>query len=213
VARKKGKSRGRDSELVASVISGDMKAWERFIVQHAPNIMAIVRHVFQRYQEPLEQVDQDSILKQVFSKVAAGRYDWLKEFTDLSRIVPALQTVAAWAALGVLREKYGLFTCALRTEVRLSGRHIATSILADAPEGAQAPCIDHETLEAMVKKYMKNAGVRQARILQACYKPGQRYAQVAEGEGVPVPTVAQTVYEQRRKLAAALVKVAPEAGL
>jgi DNA-directed RNA polymerase specialized sigma24 family protein len=213
VARKKGKSRNRDADIIASVISGDMKAWERFVVLYAPNVMAVVRHVFNRYQEPMEQVDQSSILKQVFSKVAAGRYDWLKDFADLSRITPALHIIAAWAALGVLREKYGLFTCALRSEVKLSGRHIATSILAEAPEGAQAPCIDHETLEAMVKKYLKNVGVRQVRILKACYKPGQNYAAVAEGEGVPVPTVAQTVYEQRRKLAAALVKAAPRAGL
>jgi DNA-directed RNA polymerase specialized sigma24 family protein len=209
---RKTKGRNLDADVLEGILKDDPEAWRRMVVRHLRNLRAVVRLIFDTYREPVGEPDIDEVVTEVFRLVSEDHFRWLRELRTAALLEPCLRVMAAWRTLALLRSKYRVFTCALESEVKIGGTHMATAVLADPPEKERAPCVDRETADAIVAPFSDEKG-RPGRILKGVYESHRTYAQIAEKEGIPVTTVAQTLFEQRKRLADELAAAAPEAGL
>ncbi|MHC4914412.1 MAG: RNA polymerase sigma factor [Planctomycetota bacterium] len=209
---KKTKGRNLDADVLTGILADDPEAWRRLVVRHLRNLRAVVRLVFDRYREPVGEPDIDEVVTEVFGLVSQNHFRWLRELRTAAMLEPSLRVLAAWRTLALLRSKYRVFTCALESEVKIGGTHMATAVLADAPEKERAPYLERDEADALVAPIADDKG-RPGRILKGVYEEQKSYAQIAEKEGIPVTTVAQTLFEQRKRLADQLAEAAPEAGL
>jgi DNA-directed RNA polymerase specialized sigma24 family protein len=221
MARTRGRNRGRtaggssarDAALIAALLADDPQAWDRLVERHSPALRAVARLVFDRYHEPAADDDLDEVVREVFQRAAADRFEWFRSLRSPEMLSPSLRATAAWCTLGLLRAKYRVFTCALEAEAELGRRHVATAVLAAPPEGERAPLLAREDVDGLIADFMKKIGARPAKVLTAVYRKGWSYRRIAEREGLPPASVAQTLYEERVRLAAELVAAAPECGL
>jgi RNA polymerase sigma factor (sigma-70 family) len=215
--RSRGKSRsqssGRDAALLDAILANEADAWGKLVERYAPAVRAVVRVVFGRYHEPVGETDIDEVVLEVFERVASDRFQWLRALRSAAMLEPSIRALAAWRTLGLLRSKYRVFTCSLEAEVRLGDHHVATAVLARPPDRERAPYLTREDVERLIADFLAEIGDRPARILKSVYQSGKSYKQVAERDGMPVASVAQTVYEERKRLAARLVEAAPECEL
>ncbi len=212
-SRGRGKSSGRDATVLDALYANEPDAWGKLVERHAPVVRAVVRVVFERYHEPVGETDIDEVVLEVFQRVASDHFQWLRALRSPAMLEPSLRALAAWRSLGLLRSKYRVFTCSLEAEVRLGDHHVATAVLARPPEKERAPYLTREDVERLIVDFLAEIGARPARILKSVYRSGKSYKQVAERDAMPVASVAQTVYEERKRLATKLVEAAPECEL
>ena len=211
--RSRGKGSGRDGAILEALFANDPEAWGRLIERHAPSVRAVVRVVFERYHEPVGESDIDEVVLEVFERVARDRFQWLRALRSPAMLDPSIRALAAWRTLGLLRSKYRVFTCSLEAEAQVGKSHVATAVLARPPEKERAPYLTREEVDRMITEFMEEIGTRPSSLLKSVYEFGKSYKQVAERDGMPVQSVAQTVYEERRRLAGKLVEAAPECEL
>jgi DNA-directed RNA polymerase specialized sigma24 family protein len=203
----------RDAEVLRAVFANEADGWTRLLQGHAPAVRAVIRQVSERYGEPVGAEDVDEVTLEVFERVAADRFQWLKALRSADMLGPSLRALAAWRALGLLRAKYRAFTCSLESEVKLGKSHVATAVLARPPGKERAPFLTREEVDRLAGEFLEARPGRRSRILEEIYSRSRSYAEIAEKEGMPVPSVAQAVYEERRSLGERLAKAAPEARL
>jgi DNA-directed RNA polymerase specialized sigma24 family protein len=204
---------GRDAAIIQSVLANEPDGWARLLEAQAPAVRAAARLIFERYREPVTDEDLDEVTLEVFDRVAADHFQWLESLRSAEMIAPSLRALAAWRALGLLKAKYRVFTCSLEAEVKIGKSHTATAVLARPPGKERAPFLSREDVDRLVAAFMGNTTGRPARVLDSLYEHGKSYADIAGKEGVPPPSVAQMVYEERRRLGERLAKAAPEARL
>jgi len=204
---------GRDAAIIQSVLANEPDGWSRLLDAHAPSVRAVIRLVFERYREPLAEEDLDEVTLEVFERVCADRFQWLESLRSAEMLAPSLRALAAWRALGLLKAKYRVFTCSLEAEVKIGKSHVATAVLARPPGKERAPFMSREDIDRLVTAFMGNTTGRPARILDGLYVRGRSYADIAEREGIPPPSAAQMIYEERRRMGERLAKAVPEARL
>jgi RNA polymerase sigma factor (sigma-70 family) len=213
VARKRRRSAGYDTQVLTAVHEDDPQAWTQLIRRQAPAVRAVARLVFERYGEPVGEDDIDAVVLEVFERVAADRFQWLRSLSTSEMLGPSVRTLAAWRALGLLRTKYRVFTCSLESEVKLGSRHVATAVLARPPSKERAPYLNREDVDRLMAEFLEDLGERPRRLLTKVYAFRKPYKEIAGRDGMPVTSVAQTLFEARKRLAEELAKAAPEAGL
>ncbi len=209
----KGRSTSRDAEVLAAVFNYSPEGWTKLIERHGPAVRAVVRLVFDRYHEPVSDIDIDEVVLEVFERMAADRFQWLRAMHSPAMLSPSVRALAAWRTLGLLRSKYRVFTCSLESEAKLGGRHVATAVLARPPDKDRAPYLTREDVDRLLDDLLKKVGDRPARILDSVYKSKRTYKAIAKKNGMPLASVAATIYEERNRLADALAAAAPEAEL
>lgn len=207
----KGKS--REAEILEGLAEAAPDAWPRLVERYAPAVRAVVRLVFDRYHEPVGEADIDEVVLEVFERAAADRFQWLLALRSASLLEPSLRALAAWRTLGLLRSKYRVFTCSLEAEARMGKSHVATAVLARPPAKERAPFLTREDVDRLVADFLKEIGQRPTRILASIYKFRRSYKEVAAKDGMPVASVAQTAFGERKRLADRLAEAAPEAKL
>jgi DNA-directed RNA polymerase specialized sigma24 family protein len=213
-SRTKGKSAGRDAGILEALFANDPEAWGTLVARHAPAVRAVVRLVFDRYHEPVSEDDIDEVVVEVFERVASDRFQWLRALRSPAMVDPSIRTLAGWRTLGLLRSKYRVFTCSLEAEAKVGSHHVATAVLARPPSTKErAPYLTREDVDRLVGEFMEEIGKRPARLLKSVYAFGKSYGEVAERDGIPLASVAQTILEERKRLAEKLSAAAPEAGL
>lgn len=213
MARSRRRSAGHDTQVLTAVHEDDPQAWSKLIRRQAPAVRAVVRLVFERYAEPVGEDDIDEVVLEVFERVAADRFQWLRSLSTSEMLGPSVRTLAAWRTLGLLRSKYRVFTCSLESEVKLGSRHVATAVLARPPAKERAPYLNREDVDRLMSEFLEDLGERPRRLLTKVYSFRKPYQEVAARDGMPVTSVAQTLFEARKRLAEELAKAAPEAGL
>ena len=204
---------GHDAAIIEAILANEPDGWGRLLHAHGAAVRAVIRLVFDRYGEPLADEDLDETTLEVFDRVAAGRFQWLESLRTAEMLAPSLRALAAWRALGLLKSKYRVFTCSLEAEVKIGKSHVATAVLARPPGRERAPFMSREDVDRLLAAFMGNTTGRPVRILDGLYARGRSYADIAEREGVPAPSVAQMIFEERRRLGDSLAKAAPEAKL
>lgn len=202
-----------DESIIEKTLAGSSQGWSELVASHAPAVRAVVRLVFDCYREPVGPADIDEVVLEVFERAASDRFQWLTALRTASMLGPSLRVLAAWRTLGLLRAKYRVFTCSLEAEVKLAGHHVATAVLARPPEKERAPHVTRADVDQLVAEFLKEVGDRPTRILTGLYAENLAYAEIAKQEGMPMTSTAQTIFEERRRLAERLAKAAPEAEL
>ncbi len=211
--KSKGKGSGRDAAILEALFADDPDAWGKLVDRHAPAVRAVVRVVFKRYHEPVGESDIDEVVLEVFERVAQDHFQWVDALRSPAMLDPSIRALAAWRTLGLLRSKYRVFTCSLEAEAKIGKSHVATAVLARPPERERAPYLTREDVGRLITEFLGEIGSRPSRILKSVYEFGKSYKDVAERDGMPLPSVAQTVYEERKRLAEKLVEAAPECEL
>ncbi len=211
--RSKGKSTSRDAEILEGVFVYSPDGWRKLVERHGPNVRAVVRLVFDRYHEPVSDADVDEVVLEVFERMAADRFQWLRAMRSPAMLSPSVRALAAWRTLGLLRSKYRVFTCSLEAEAKLGGHHVATAVLARPPSRERAPYMTREDVDRLMDDFLQKVGDRPARVLGSLYKFKKPYAEIAKKNGMPLASVAATVHEERKRFADRLAEAAPEAGL
>jgi RNA polymerase sigma factor (sigma-70 family) len=196
-----------------ALFADDPDAWRKLVERHAPAVRAVVRVVFDRYHEPVAEADIDEVVVEVFERVAADHFQWLSALRSAAMLDPSIRALAAWRTLGLLRAKYRTFTCSLESEAKIGKSHVATAVLARPPERERAPYLTREDVDRLIDEFMAEIGERPSRILKSIYAFKKSYQNVAERDGMPLASVAQTVYEERKRLAEKLSAAVPEAEL
>ncbi len=212
-SRGKGRSTSRDAEVLDAVFSYSPEGWTKLIERHGPAVRAVVRLVFDRYHEPVSDTDIDEVVLEVFERMAADRFQWLRAMHSPAMLSPSVRALAAWRTLGLLRSKYRVFTCSLESEAELGGHHVATAVLARPPQEDRAPYLTREDVNRLLDDLLNKLGDRPKGILDGLYKFKKPYKHIAKKNGMPLASVAATIYEERNRLANSLAVAAPEAEL
>ncbi len=208
------KAPGTDAEILKAVLAHRADGWSALVARHAPAARAVARTVFDRYREPFGAGDLDEVAVEVFQRLAADDFQWLRSIEKPDLLAPSIRALAAWRALGLLRAKYHTFTCSLEAEVELRGKTVASAVLARPPSARErAPHLTREEVDRLAAEFMGHLGERQKRVLTFRYHARKKYREIADAEGIPMTSVGQIVRHERDKFAAKLAEAAPEAGL
>ncbi|HOX04926.1 MAG TPA: hypothetical protein PK280_00880 [Planctomycetota bacterium] len=203
-----------DAEMLKAVLAHQSDGWSALVAAHAPAARAVARTVFDRYREPFSPGDLDEVAVEVFGRLAADDFQWLRSLERPGLLGPSIRALAAWRALGLLRAKYHTFTCSLEAEVQLGGKTIATAILARPPSARdRAPHLTREEVDRLAADFTEALGERQKRVLTFRYHAKKKYREIADAEGIPMASVGQILRHERDRFAEILAEAAPEAEL
>jgi len=203
-----------DAELIKAVLAHRAEGWTELVARYAPVVRAVARTVFDRYREPAGAADLDAVAVEAFGRLCGYDFQWLRSLEKPDLLAPSLRALTAWRALGLLRAKYHTFTCSLEAEVKLSGRQVASAMLARPPSARErAPHLTREDVDRLAADFMEGLGERQKRVLAFRYHDRKKYREISTVEGIPLASVGQILRHERDKFGAKLAEAAPEAGL
>lgn len=210
----KDKAPGNDAEILKAILSHRAEGWSALVARHAPAARAVAHAIFDRYREPFGPGDLDEVAVEVFARLAADDFQWLRSLEKPELLAPSVRALAAWRSLGLLRAKYHTFTCSLEAEVEIGGKTVASAVLARPPSSRErAPHLTREEVDRLVAEFTEHLGERQKRVLTFHYHAKRKYREIADAEGIPMTSVGQIVRHERDKFAAILAEAAPEAKL